>query len=150
MIDDNNSTKVVFDPTPEATRKLSPHEELMRQFENNNGPREPIPEGQSPPSDELLCEHVQEALRTIYDPEIPVNIYDLGLIYRVAVNDGFAEVDMTLTAPGCPVAQTFPGMVEASVKLVPGIKDAIVELVWEPPWRQELISEAARLELGLI
>lgn len=104
----------------------------------------------SKPDAEVIRQRVIEALRTIYDPEIPVNIYDLGLIYRVEIKDGFAEVDMTLTSPGCPVAQTFPGMVEGAVKLVPGISDAVVDLVWEPPWTQTLISEAARLELGLI
>ncbi|MEA3291919.1 MAG: SUF system Fe-S cluster assembly protein [Pseudomonadota bacterium] len=91
------------------------------------------------------------ALKTVYDPEIPVNIYDLGLIYRVGImEDAFVEVDMTLTAPGCPVAQTFPGLVEGVVKQVSGVNDAHVELVWDPPWSQERISEAARLQLGLI
>lgn len=99
---------------------------------------------------ETLKARVIEALKGIYDPEIPVNIYDLGLIYRVDIKDGFAAIDMTLTAPGCPVAQTFPGVVEGAVRLVPGIAGAAVELVWEPPWTQARISEAARLELGLI
>lgn len=103
-----------------------------------------------PESAEVMKERVIERLKAIYDPEIPVNIYDLGLIYKVDINDGFANIDMTLTTPGCPVAQTFPGMVESAVKLVPGISDAVVNLVWEPPWTQSLISEAARLELGLI
>lgn len=103
-----------------------------------------------PVSEEVLKERVIEALKGIYDPEIPVNIYDLGLIYRVDIKDGFADIDMTLTAPGCPVAQTFPGVVEGAVRLVPGIAGAAVELVWEPPWTQARISEAARLELGLI
>jgi len=98
----------------------------------------------------VLKERVIDALKTVFDPEIPVNIYDLGLIYRVDINDGFAAIDMTLTAPGCPVAQTFPGVVEGQVRLVPGITGAAVELVWEPPWTQARISEAARLELGLI
>ncbi|MGR3985275.1 MAG: DUF59 domain-containing protein [Gammaproteobacteria bacterium] len=103
----------------------------------------------APPGEELQA-RVVDALKTIFDPEIPVNIYDLGLIYRVEIKDTFAEVDMTLTTPGCPVAQTFPGMVEGAVKLVPGISGAVVNLVWDPPWTQALISEAARLELGLI
>lgn len=103
-----------------------------------------------PVSEEALKARVIEALKGIYDPEIPVNIYDLGLIYRVDIKDGFADIDMTLTAPGCPVAQTFPGVVEGAVRLVPGIAGAAVELVWEPPWTQARISEAARLELGLI
>lgn len=110
----------------------------------------PLDSAASASSAEELHERVIEALKTIYDPEIPVNIYDLGLIYRVEIKNCFAEVAMTLTSPGCPVAQTFPGMVEGAVKLVPGISGAAVELVWEPPWTQALISEAARLELGLI
>ena len=135
---------------------LTPHEQLMRQFDSGN---DPVPQEVSPDgADETagavdettIRDRVVAALQTIYDPEIPVNIYDLGLIYRVEVKNRFVEVDMTLTAPGCPVAQTFPGMVEGTVKLVPGVEDAVVELVWDPPWRPELISEAARLELGLI
>lgn len=112
-------------------------------------PTTPTPTGE-PVDEEVLKARVIEALKGIYDPEIPVNIYDLGLIYRVDIKDGFADIDMTLTAPGCPVAQTFPGVVEGAVRLVPGIAGAAVELVWEPPWTQARISEAARLELGLI
>ncbi len=89
------------------------------------------------------------ALKEIFDPEIPVNIYDLGLIYAVDITDkGEVFIKMTLTAPGCPVAQTFPGTVEEAVKKVPGVSDANVELVWDPPWTQERMSELARLELG--
>jgi len=117
-------------------------------------PSTPSPESAPPTGEsvdeEVLKARVIEALKGIYDPEIPVNIYDLGLIYRVDIKDGFADIDMTLTAPGCPVAQTFPGVVEGAVRLVPGIAGAAVELVWEPPWTQARISEAARLELGLI
>ena len=100
--------------------------------------------------DSALAANVIDALREIYDPEIPVNIYDLGLIYKVQIEDGMAEVDMTLTTPGCPVAQTFPGMVESSIKQVAGVKGATVHLVWDPPWTQEKLSEEARLQLGLI
>ena len=110
---------------------------------------ESAPRASTPDADELKS-RVVEALKGIYDPEIPVNIYDLGLIYEVDIRDAVAAIQMTLTTPGCPVAQTFPGMVEGAVKLVPGITDAVVELVWEPPWTQARISEAARLELGLI
>ena len=99
----------------------------------------------------MLKEQVIQALMKIYDPEIPVNIYDLGLIYSVDIDaSGFADVKMTLTAPGCPVAHTFPGMVECAVKDVSGISDAHVELVWDPPWSKDRISEAALLELGLL
>jgi FeS assembly SUF system protein len=92
-----------------------------------------------------------KALRTVYDPEIPVNIYDLGLIYKIAIDPaGIVKIDMTLTAPGCPVAQTFPGIVENAVKSVEGVTDASVELVWEPPWTQDKMSEAAKLQLGML
>ncbi len=98
-----------------------------------------------------LSERVVDALKTVYDPEIPVNIYDLGLIYNISINDEcVVTIDMTLTAPGCPVAQTFPGVVENAVKSVEGAKDAIVELVWDPPWDQDMMSEEAKLELGLL
>ncbi len=91
-----------------------------------------------------------EMLMTIYDPEIPVNIYDLGLIYKIEIDTaGIVQVEMTLTAPGCPVAQTFPGTVEAAVKSVPGVTDATVELVWEPAWTKDRMSEVARLQLGM-
>src|SRR4051812_12670202 len=99
----------------------------------------------------LLETKVIEALKTVYDPEIPVNIYDLGLIYKIDIDmNYFVKIDMTLTAPGCPVAQTFPGIVENAVKNVEGVSDAAVELVWDPPWTQDNMSEAAKLTLGLI
>ena len=98
-----------------------------------------------------LKARITEALRQVYDPEIPVNIYDLGLIYRLEVDkDGKVDIDMTLTAPGCPVAQTFPGTLEGAVKAVEGVSDAHVELVWDPPWTPERMSEAARLQLGFM
>ncbi len=100
----------------------------------------------------LLEEQVIEALKQVYDPEIPVNIYDLGLIYRIDADpdQGTVHIDMTLTAPGCPVAQTFPCMVEGAVGEIPGVREAKVELVWDPPWSQEHMSEAARLQLGML
>ncbi len=94
---------------------------------------------------------VIEALREIYDPEIPVNIYDLGLIYGVEVDDQCdATVTMTLTTPHCPVAETMPGEVELRVSSVPGIRDAEVVLVWEPAWGPHKMSDEARLELGML
>ena len=97
-----------------------------------------------------LTEQIIAAMRTVYDPEIPVNIYDLGLIYNLDVDEqGVVEVAMTLTAPGCPVAQTFPGTVESEIRRVPGVTAAHVELVWDPPWCQDRMSEAAKLELGM-
>lgn len=98
-----------------------------------------------------LKRRVIEVLQTIYDPEIPVNIYDLGLIYDVKVNpDGEVFIQMTLTTPGCPVAQTFPAEVETRVRAIEGVKRAHVELVWDPPWDRERMSEAAKLELGFL
>ncbi|MCZ8137036.1 MAG: SUF system Fe-S cluster assembly protein [Porphyrobacter sp.] len=94
---------------------------------------------------------VIEALREIYDPEIPVNIYDLGLIYGVEVDDNAdATITMTLTTPHCPVAETMPGEVEMRVTSVPGIRDAEVVLVWEPAWGPHKMSDEARLELGML
>ncbi|KTC74312.1 metal-sulfur cluster biosynthetic enzyme [Legionella quinlivanii] len=102
------------------------------------------------PEQEQLKELVISELKTVFDPEIPVNIYDLGLIYDIEIDDEHhAHVKMTLTTPGCPVAQTFPGTVEQAVNRVEGISDCTVELVWDPPWTQERMTEAARLELGI-
>ena len=107
--------------------------------------------GESETDVDALKQRVIEALRTVYDPEIPVNIYDLGLVYELDVNDqGVVSIRMTLTAPGCPVAQTFPGMVEQTVRSVPGVNEAHVDLIWDPPWSRAMMSEAARLELGML
>ena len=97
-----------------------------------------------------LYEAVIEALKEIYDPEIPVNIYDLGLIYNVEINGGHALVSMTLTTPHCPVAESMPGEVEIRVGAVPGIGDAEVVLVWEPAWSPANMTDEARLELGML
>lgn len=99
---------------------------------------------------DALREGVIAALQTVYDPEIPVNIYELGLIYGCEIDpDGRVEIRMTLTAPGCPVAGTMPGMVEDAVSAVPGVSEVEVELIWDPPWDPSRMSEAARLELGM-
>lgn len=98
-----------------------------------------------------LYEAVVAALKDIYDPEIPVNIYDLGLIYGVEISDGnHAKVTMTLTTPHCPVAESMPGEVELRVGAVPGVGDAVVELVWDPPWDPTKMTDEARLELGML
>jgi FeS assembly SUF system protein len=118
------------------------------------GKSEPPPadEPEAPSAREALEESVIAALKTVFDPEIPVNIYDLGLIYGISIDPESAHVDieMTLTAPGCPVAQTFPGEVERRVMEVPGINSAKVELVWEPPWTRDRMTEAAMLSLGML
>ncbi len=94
---------------------------------------------------------VIEALRTCFDPEIPVNIYELGLIYEVKVGpSGAVGIRMTLTSPHCPAAQSLPPEVEAKVKTVPGVTDARVEVVWDPPWDPSKMSEAATLQLGFM
>jgi len=98
-----------------------------------------------------LYEAVIEALKDIYDPEIPVNIYDLGLIYDVEITpEHHAKVKMTLTTPHCPVAESMPGEVELRVGSVPGIGAADVELVWDPPWDPQKMSDEAKLELGML
>jgi FeS assembly SUF system protein len=99
---------------------------------------------------EALKPGIVEAISTVYDPEIPVNIWELGLIYDIVVDAaGVAGITMTLTAPGCPAAQSLPGEVAEKVKTVSGVTDARVEVVWEPAWSKDRMSEAAKLQLGL-
>lgn len=94
--------------------------------------------------------NIVEALHTVYDPEIPVDIYDLGLIYDTKIDDeGKVSITMTLTAPGCPVAGEMPVMVERAVATVEGVSSVDVELVWDPPWNPDMMTEAARLQLGM-
>ncbi len=100
---------------------------------------------------EELKQGIVAVLKTVYDPEIPVDIYELGLIYEVEVDgDAKARIRMTLTSPMCPVAETLPPEVEAKARTVPGIADVALELVWDPPWNPGMMSEAARLELGMV
>ena len=124
------------------------------------GPSDEPPTGgddlrQAPPPAETVPsgsvhDRVVEALKSVFDPEIPVNIYELGLIYGVALDDaGKVAVQMTLTSPNCPEAQSLPAEVEYRLKETPGVSDASVEIVWEPPWGPERMSEAAKLELGM-
>jgi FeS assembly SUF system protein len=99
----------------------------------------------------LLGEKIVNVLKTIYDPEIPVDIYELGLIYDVFVNEDYdVKILMTLTTPNCPVAETLPLEVEEKVKSLNDVKSAIVEITFDPPWTQDLMSEEARLELGML
>lgn len=99
-----------------------------------------------------LHERTIEALRGIFDPEIPVNIYDLGLIYDLSVDETQhrIEIKMTLTSPACPVAQTFPQLVQDQLLKIPAVEQVSVELVWDPPWTQENLSEAAKLTMNLL
>lgn len=97
-----------------------------------------------------LYDAVIDALKDIYDPEIPVNIYDLGLVYGVDVADDHVVVTMTLTTPNCPVAESMPGEIELRVGAVPGVGSAEVALVWDPPWDPQKMSDEAKLELGML
>ena len=100
---------------------------------------------------EELKKKVVAVLQTIYDPELPVNIYELGLIYGIEIdNAGVVNVRMTLTAPNCPVAGTLPGEVERAIRAVPGVADVKLELTFDPPWTKDRMSEAALLDLGLL
>ena len=107
-------------------------------------------DGEVPPP-AVLEPRIIEAISEVYDPEIPVNIYELGLIYDLDVaEDGMVDIKMTLTSPACPVAGTLPGDVEAKARGVDGVRDVTVELVWDPPWTPDRMTEAAKLELGFM
>ncbi|RPJ48011.1 MAG: DUF59 domain-containing protein [Candidatus Latescibacterota bacterium] len=98
-----------------------------------------------------LKERVIDALRTVFDPEIPVNIYELGLVYDIdAGPNGDVVVRMTLTSPHCPEAEAIPGRVRTAIEMIPEVGTADVQIVWEPPWNPEMMTEAARLELGML
>ncbi len=122
----------------------------MDEHATSNRPESPDP--QSPPeqgSPEAIRAAVIETIRGVYDPEIPVNIYELGLIYDLSVDEaGGVEIRMTLTSPACPVAGSLPPEVEAKVAALPEVTSVHLDLVWDPPWNPSMMSEAARLELG--
>ena len=107
--------------------------------------------GQLPPEEvDRLTDDIVAALKTVYDPEIPADIYELGLIYRVDIDDGRnVTIDMTLTAPGCPVADEMPGWVEGAVAAVPGVQSVVVNMVFDPPWDQSRMSDEARIALDM-
>jgi FeS assembly SUF system protein len=108
------------------------------------------PPGKLSPVQQALEEKIIEQLRSVFDPEIPLNIYELGLIYDIDIDpENRVHIRMTLTAPACPVAGSLPPQVEAQVESIPQVKSATVELVWDPPWSRDMLSEAARLQLGL-
>ncbi len=102
-------------------------------------------------TDHPLYDPVVQACRTVFDPEIPVNIFDLGLVYTIEINtENAVVIAMTLTAPGCPVAGEMPGWVGAAVETVPGVKDVDVQMTFDPPWGMEMMSDEARLEMGFM
>lgn len=150
------SVEEVESATPPPRARVSdveaPAEKLERKIDYLEGFLAAKPEGVSigePGGD--LYEGIITALKEIFDPEIPVNIYDLGLIYGVEVtDDGAATVTMTLTTPHCPVAESMPGEVELRVCAVPGVRDCEVNLVWDPPWDMAKMSDEAKLELGML
>ena len=128
------------DPASAQAKKLNDTNIIDRALDASKSPRQ-----------KAIEEKVIEAVRLVYDPEIPVNIYDLGLIYAVDVSpDDRVQIKMTLTAPGCPVAGSIVAEVERRVENIDEVRSATVELVWDPPWSKEKMSEAALLELGLL
>ena len=148
--------EVVEGVTPPARARVdldeTPGEKLTRKRDYLDGflSQQPPPVAADQPGG-VIYEGVVDALKEIYDPEIPVNIYELGLIYGVEVSpDNDVTVLMTLTTPHCPVAESMPGEVELRVGAVPGVRDAEVTLVWDPPWDPAKMSDEARLELGML
>ena len=125
-------------------------EEAARVASNASATAGVIFERRNPVKTLAMQPQIVEVLSTIFDPEIPVNIYELGLIYEVAVDSGnMVGVRMTLTAPGCPAAQSLPVEVANKLKQLPGITDAHVDIVWDPPWDKDRMSDAAKLQLGM-
>ena len=120
-------------------------------FEGETPPETEAVERPDGEDDPALMEPVLDALKTVRDPEIPINLVDLGLIYELVVKrGGIVFVEMTLTTPACPVAQSMPGEVENAISAVPGVSEVRVKLVWSPPWDRDRMSEEAKLELGLL
>jgi len=118
---------------------------------HTTGPVEGTPLIKPSSTDHPLYDGVVEACRSVYDPEIPVNIYDLGLIYTIEIDaEGAVDIVMTLTAPGCPVAGEMPGWVADAVSAVPGVRQVDVDMTFEPQWGMEMMSDEARLELGFM
>ena len=143
-------TEEVEAVAPPARARVTPEFERKRDYLAGflSGEKEEEPAA-GPGSD--IQAAVVEVLKSIYDPEIPVDIYELGLIYNVEVSeDGDATITMTLTTPHCPVAESLPQEVELRAMAVPGIRDAVVNLVWDPPWDPSKMSDEARLELGML
>ena len=127
---------------------------------DENSPAEDSSSEENPPEVELrpaglqaedgsLEDRVVKAMESCFDPEIPVNIYELGLVYRVEIIDSKVDVEMTLTSPACPVAGTLPGELEQKIAAVDGVEDCQVGVVWDPPWTKDRMTEGARLQLGM-
>ena len=127
---------------------MAPGTEEMLKETATSGSEDATPEGSMNP--DAIRDRVIAQLKTVFDPEIPVNIYELGLIYKVDVAaDGATQVEMTLTTPMCPVAEELPPEVETKVRGVPGVTSVQLDLVWDPPWSPDMMSDAAKLDLGM-
>jgi FeS assembly SUF system protein len=143
-------TEEVDSVAPPPRARVTPDLERKRDYLAGFLAGEKPEEARAGPGSDLQAS-VVETLKSIYDPEIPVDIYELGLIYDVDISeDGDATIAMTLTTPHCPVAESLPNEVELRVLSVPGIRDAVVNLVWDPPWDPSKMSDEARLELGML
>ena len=150
MSDRNFSVEEVDSVTPPPKARVADTFERKRDYLEGFLKQQPVADSAAEPGG-ALYEAVIDALKEIYDPEIPVNIYELGLIYNVEVTEGgHAVVTMTLTTPHCPVAESMPAEVELRVSAVPGISMCDVNLVWDPPWDPAKMSDEARLELGML
>jgi FeS assembly SUF system protein len=122
----------------------------MNEQEANNGSEDLKSDGISIPEVKSMRDRIIETIKTCYDPEIPVDIWELGLIYEINIDEGNdVHVKMTLTSPACPVAETLPPSVEEKIRNMPDVNDARVEITFDPPWEKEMMSEEARLELGM-
>ena len=142
-----NSTTEPEEPTPASTEAVDQTNDAEATEGADNPPSVSL---SSVAPDDTLLNRVIAGVREVYDPEIPLNIYDLGLIYRIDISEeSHIAIDMTLTSPMCPVAESLPGEVEMAARGVDGVSDVVIELVWDPPWGPEVMSEAARLELGI-
>ncbi|HUP67801.1 MAG TPA: DUF59 domain-containing protein [Sphingomicrobium sp.] len=143
-------TEEVDAATPPPRARVTPEFDRKRDYLAGFLAGQPPEETVAGPGGDLQAAIV-DVLKSIYDPEIPVDIYELGLIYDVAVDeDGDATITMTLTTPHCPVAESLPQEVELRAMSVPGVRDAVVNLVWDPPWDPSKMSDEARLELGML
>ncbi|WP_164118943.1 SUF system Fe-S cluster assembly protein [Sphingorhabdus sp. Alg239-R122] len=147
---DDAPKETVLAPSPYDTESDMAKMERKRDYLEGFLSQKPAEEPTGEPGGDLY-DAIIDTLKSIYDPEIPVNIYDLGLIYGVEVtDDGHAVVTMTLTTPHCPVAESMPGEIELQVGSVPGVGHSEVNLVWDPPWDPQKMSDEAKLELGML
>ena len=141
----------IFRKSDDADKSDKPAPDGVNNVQAPQSPPAPAPKSDGPIDPEAVKENIVAALKTVYDPEIPIDIYELGLIYDIQVQeDGQTHITMTLTAPNCPAAGILPGQVESAARGVPGVYDVQLDLVFDPPWGMDNMSEAGRLELGML